>query len=87
MGHLYPVLGYKRLEFRLRGMRMDSIKQKINHAYEMLAGVQLEGKYAKRFGKAMQDLEEAYVETEKAERELITLRKELSEKGKEVADG
>ena len=59
---------------------MDSIKQKINHAYEMLSGVQLEGKYAKRFGKAMQDLEEAYVETEKAERELITLRKELSEK-------
>lgn len=66
---------------------MDNIKQKINHAYEMLAGVQLEGKYAKRFGKAMQDLEEAYVETEKAERELITLRKELSEKGKEVTDG
>lgn len=61
---------------------MDSIKQKINHAYEMLSGVQLEGKYAKRFGKAMQDLEEAYVETEKAERELITLRKELSEKKK-----
>lgn len=66
---------------------MDSIKQKINHAYEMLSGVQLEGKYAKRFGKAMQDLEEAYVETERAERELITLRKELSEKGKEAADG
>lgn len=66
---------------------MDSIKQKINHAYEMLAGVQLEGKYAKRFGKAMQDLEEAYVETEKAERELITLRKELSEKGKEGTNG
>ena len=70
---------------------MDSIKQKINHAYEMLSGVQLEGKYAKRFGKAMQDLEEAYVETEKAERELITLRKELSEKKnheeKEEADG
>lgn len=66
---------------------MDSIKQKINHAYEMLSGVQLEGKYAKRFGKAMQDLEEAYVEIERAERELITLRKELSEKGKEVADG
>lgn len=66
---------------------MDSIKQKINHAYEMLACVQLEGKYAKRFGKAMQDLEEAYVETEKAERELITLRKELSEKGKEETDG
>mgnify|MGYP000364064046 CR=1 FL=1 len=76
---------------------MDSTKQKINHAYEMLSGVQLEGKYAKRFGKAMQDLEEAYVETEKAERELITLRKELSEKKNpeekenpeesEVADG
>lgn len=70
---------------------MDSIKQKINHAYEMLSGVQLEGKYAKRFGKAMQDLEEAYVETEKAERELITLRKELSEKEnpeeKEETDG
>lgn len=61
---------------------MDNIKQKINHAYEMFSGVQLEGKYAKRFGKAMQDLEEAYVETEKAERELITLRKELSEKKK-----
>lgn len=70
---------------------MDSIKQKINHAYEMLSGVQLEGKCAKRFGKAMQDLEEAYIETEKAERELITLRKELSEKKnheeKEEADG
>ncbi len=66
---------------------MDSIKQKINHAYEMLSGVQLEGKYAKRFGKAMQDLEEAYVETERAERELITLRKELSKNGKEETDG
>lgn len=67
---------------------MDSIKQKINHAYEMLSGVQLEGKYAKRFGKAMQDLEEAYVEVGKAERELITLRKELSDKAeKEVTDG
>lgn len=67
---------------------MDSIKQKINHAYEMLSGVQLEGKYAKRFGKAMQDLEEAYVEVGKTERELITLRKELSDKAeKEVTDG
>lgn len=67
---------------------MDSIKQKINHAYEMLSGVQLEGKYAKRFGKAMQDLEEAYVEVGKAERELITLRKELSDKAeKEETDG
>lgn len=63
---------------------MDSIKQRLNHAYEMLSCVQLEGKYAKRFGKAMQDLEEAYVETEKAERELITLRKELSEKAKKA---
>lgn len=67
---------------------MDSIKQKINHAYEMLSGVQLEGKSAKRFGKAMQDLEEAYVEVGKAERELITLRKELSDKAeKEETDG
>ena len=58
---------------------MNDIKQKINHAYELLSGVQLEGRHAKRFGAAMQELESAYAGVERAERELITLRHQVEE--------
>lgn len=62
---------------------MNDIKQKLNHAYELLSGVQLEGRYAKRFGAAMQELEAAYAGVDRAERELITLRNKSAEKREE----
>lgn len=65
---------------------MNDIKQKINHAHELLAGVQIAGAYAKRFGAAMQELENAYAGVERAERELITLRHQVEET-KKVKDG
>lgn len=62
---------------------MNDIKQKINHAYELLSGVQIAGAYAKRFGAAMQELENAYAGVERAERELITLRHQVEEAKKD----
>lgn len=53
---------------------MNDIKQKINHAHELLSSVQIAGAYAKLFGAAMQEIENAYAGVERAERELITLR-------------
>jgi len=64
---------------------MNDIKQKINRAYELLSNVQLEGRHAKRFGAAMQELESAYAEAERAERELITLRNQIAEAAKAKA--
>lgn len=58
---------------------MNDIKQKINHAHALLAGVQISGAYAKLFGAAMQELEDAYAGVERAERELITLRHQVEE--------
>lgn len=58
---------------------MNDIKQKINHAHALLAGVQIAGVYAKLFGAAMQEIEDAYAGVERAERELITLRNQVAE--------
>lgn len=58
---------------------MNDIKQKINHAHALLAGVQIAGVYAKLFGAAMQEIEDAYAGVERAERELITLRHQVAE--------
>ena len=58
---------------------MNDIKQKINHAHELLSGVQIAGAYAKLFGAAMQEIENAYACVERAERELITLRNQVAE--------
>ena len=58
---------------------MNDIKQKINHAHELLSNVQIAGAYAKLFGAAMQEIEDAYAGVERAERELITLRNRLAE--------
>lgn len=63
---------------------MDDIKQKLNRAHELLSGVQIAGAYAKRFGAAMLEIENAYAGVEKAERELITLRNQLAESEKEA---
>lgn len=65
---------------------MDDIKQKLNRAHELLSGVQIAGAYAKRFGAAMQEIENAYAGVEKAERELITLR-HLAEKANKAKAG
>lgn len=65
---------------------MNDIKQKINHAHALLAGVQIAGAYAKLFGAAMQEIEDAYAGVERAERELITLR-HLLERANKVKDG
>ena len=48
---------------------MNDIKQKINHAHALLASVQIAGAYAKLFGAAMQEIEDAYAGVERAERE------------------
>lgn len=58
---------------------MNDIKQKINHAHELLSKVQIAGAYAKLFGAAMQEIENAYAGVERAERELITLRHQVEE--------
>lgn len=58
---------------------MNDIKQKLNHAHELLSTVQIAGAYAKLFGVAMQEIENAYAGVERAERELITLRNQLAE--------
>lgn len=58
---------------------MNDIKQKINHAHALLASVQIAGVYAKLFGAAMQEIEDAYAGVERAERELITLRNQVAE--------
>ncbi len=58
---------------------MNDIKQKINHAHALLASVQIAGAYAKLFGAAMQEIEDAYAGVERAERELITLRNQAAE--------
>lgn len=63
---------------------MNDIKQKINHAHELLSNVQIAGAYAKLFGAAMQEIENAYAGVEKAERELITLRNRLAESEKKA---
>lgn len=63
---------------------MNDIKQKINHAHEFLASVQIAGSYAKLFGAAMQEIEDAYAGVERAERELITLRNQLAESKKKA---
>ena len=65
---------------------MNDIKQKINHAHALLASVQIAGAYAKLFGAAMQEIEDAYAGVERAERELITLRNQVAE-AKKVKDG
>mgnify|MGYP000473095632 FL=1 len=65
---------------------MNDIKQKINHAHALLASVQIAGAYAKLFGAAMQEIEDAYAGVERAERELITLRHQVEE-AKKVKDG
>lgn len=65
---------------------MNDIKQKINHAHALLAGVQIAGGYAKLFGAAMQELEDAYAGVERAERELITLRNQVAEAEKAKAE-
>lgn len=65
---------------------MNDIKQKINHAHALLTGVQISGAYAKLFGAAMQEIEDAYAGVERAERELITLRHQVEE-AKKVKDG
>lgn len=65
---------------------MNDIKQKINHAHALLASVQIAGVYAKLFGAAMQEIEDAYAGVERAERELITLRHQVEET-KKVKDG
>lgn len=65
---------------------MNDIKQKINHAHALLSGVQIAGVYAKLFGAAMQEIEDAYAGVERAERELITLRHQVEE-AKKVKDG
>lgn len=63
---------------------MNDIKQKINHAHELLSNVQIAGAYAKLFGVAMQEIENAYAGVERAERELITLRNRLAESEKKT---
>ena len=65
---------------------MNDIKQKINHAHALLASVQIAGAYAKLFGAAMQEIEDAYAGVERAERELITLRHQ-AEEAKKAKDG
>lgn len=65
---------------------MNDIKQKLNHAHELLSGVQIAGAYAKLFGAAMQEIENAYAGVERAERELITLRHQVEET-KKAKDG
>lgn len=65
---------------------MNDIKQKINRAHALLANVQIAGAYAKLFGAAMQEIENAYAGVERAERELITLRHQV-EGAKKVKDG
>lgn len=65
---------------------MNDIKQKINHAHALLASVQISGAYAKLFGAAMQEIEDAYAGVERAERELITLR-HLAEKTNKAKAG
>lgn len=65
---------------------MNDIKQKLNHAHELLSGVQIAGAYAKLFGAAMQEIENAYAGVERAERELITLRHQVEE-AKKAKDG
>lgn len=65
---------------------MNDIKQKINHAHELLSKVQIAGAYAKLFGAAMQEIENAYAGVERAERELITLR-HLAEKANKAKAG
>ena len=65
---------------------MNDIKQKINHAHALLAGVQIAGAYAKLFGAAMQEIEDAYAGVERAERELITLRNQVAEAEKAKAE-
>ena len=65
---------------------MNDIKQKINHAHALLAGVQISGAYAKLFGAAMQEIEDAYAGVERAERELITLRNQVAEAEKAKAE-
>lgn len=65
---------------------MNDIKQKINHAHALLASVQISGAYAKLFGAAMQEIEDAYAGVERAERELITLRNQVAEAEKAKAE-
>mgnify|MGYP003185326660 CR=1 FL=1 len=65
---------------------MNDIKQELNHAHELLSGVQIAGAYAKLFGVAMQEIENAYAGVERAERELITLR-HLAEKANKAKAG
>lgn len=65
---------------------MNDIKQKLNHAHELLSGVQIAGAYAKRFGAAMLEIENAYAGVERAERELITLRNRLAESEKKAGE-
>lgn len=65
---------------------MNDIKQKINHAHELLSNVQIAGAYAKLFGAAMQEIENAYAGVERAERELITLRNRLAESEKKTGE-
>ena len=65
---------------------MNDIKQKINHAHELLSNVQIAGAYAKLFGAAMQEIENAYAGVERAERELITLRNQVAEAEKAKAE-
>lgn len=65
---------------------MNDVKQKLNHAHEVLSGVQIAGAYAKLFGVAMQEIENAYAGVERAERELITLRNRLAESEKKAGE-
>lgn len=65
---------------------MNDIKQKINHAHALLTSVQIAGAYAKLFGAAMQEIENAYAGVERAERELITLRNQVAEAEKAKAE-
>ena len=65
---------------------MNDIKQKINRAHELLSSVQISGAYAKIFGVAMQEIENAYAGVERAERELITLRNRLAESEKKAGE-
>lgn len=68
-------------------MDKNKLREQINSAYAMIAGIYVKGSEAKRMAMAMQHLENAFAELDKPDEPLAKEGKTKLEKKSEVTDG
>ena len=68
-------------------MDKNKLREQINSAYTMITGIYVKGSEAKRMAMAMQNLENAFAELDKADEPPTKDGKTKLEKESEVTDG